>query len=1760
MREKAFLSKIFGGGELTFVIALVLLVGTIVYPWDEKAISDRYMNIWNTGVDWDTQFSENVPEEPPLSEQGENVGGEELSGDSGELEDGTVGENNTEELVNKNSGEELSGDSGELEDGTVGEDNTEELVNKNSEEQKALKAAEDGITIYYAVPTEWTKNGYTIYANGQQSKTEDKWMLIQMSETGALYNDTFMIYTATMPKTMYGGFDLLKFMAYAGAYNNDNYRGEVEAFSAWKSEADLDGKLYTGTEWINYTPVNPNDHTAFAGEEMYFENMSGTLDVSAGVNAVFYEKDAVSGEIVKVADIPMEKVTDKRFKVTIPKEACSYVQFVSAADNTIIGSKYSNFYGQDEQNPDVKSFKYNSKNMYTFRYFGSTADWGTIGATTVYYDATLSKMSYVGDDKAMGVGKEGIPYASDTVNYYAEKADGTSIFGAMKKVDAKESPGGKWTDVYSVDLPEGYTKIRFAAWKVVNKDAALNGDGTDMQDIPTKLARPCFYGDSGDKAVYTGGNRGGYWEEVYTIRDAEKGKGNTVVDIPVHEGYKRATDQLYIQATLYDFYTDYELNGNNRDTYDSNVVKTEHRIYQPFRHFNQALSEYYRTNSAGSPLYWGNFQNFKGSHFTEISDNLNLFDFNKDGNTDQYKKFFYENNSMWGRNGIQLAHGANATQGLVADSLQGGKMALKTTTGQVIPAPFFDKEFLEGKNAKNTVLGKVYENVMFPFVKKEVGNAADGFVDYWYFDSAADDLANKHLQLCQNTVEGYFLESQTESVKGVTTDGITAKTNYFPFNTSAQSGNAGLLNYGFGQKLELKFRLTSDGTVKTTTGKAVPIEFNFNGDDDVWVYIDDQLVLDIGGGHGAVQGKINFAERESWVASAKNAQGGGFTPNVTTAFPAALKDDTDFYKKEHTLKLFYVERGIWESNMLVSFNFPDENEFAVEKEVNIVDVNELFKGVFNNISVFPFTIQNQATHYGTKEVVIEGEEAKPITFHAFADAAGTNSTISKVSPDNTFEYVAGLSGQQGVVHWKALYDDIPGTYKGKRFGVMQPQTGGTIDVSKAKQYLKFKFYYDFNDNPSLANIYLELEDGTGKKIGGYLSGKTYGASNLTGRKWNTIQVDLSKLAGDAAFDFASLKNVKFNYNYERDIYLDDFIFMPDSSAISGTGFVTKQYEIPDYGSAASGKLEYPQNAIFKLTTVGSEQTSLHRIGEEGTFALANGQTATFSDAFRRGSYIAVTEDVDADVFDTTWTMYENEQAVINMEPGTTINNVQSVNVNQEKGTSIKDGRQEIYKAGTVDGIEYSNGGYQKTDWAKDSAGNYTENTIVFRSYAAPDGEMLTKLKVKFINKVKTGSIRIKKDKAADSPDLTGKYTFQVTFINVAGMSLESAPIVKEYTIKAGETFEIKGIPVNTEYMISEIAATDGATLEKVEIADGHNDTVSYNAETKTVSGVVKEDTEEFTWTNVIFKNTTKPKVSIMLEKKWEKPNGITLPASIKICLERSLDSGVTWEPVIYQAGADDPAVILKPDIEGRWRYEFKDLDRYVDATATVKEPWLYRVVELDAKGNPVASGGYLDKNFKVSYSDALSFPEKDPADTAPIDEIFTITNKYSPKTKLRIEKQDASNQDKRLGGVIFKLEKKNADNTYAAGIEVTTGSDETNKDNFGIAVFEELEEGTYRLTEIKTAEGYVLLKSPIIIVIDRTNGCTIQEGESAPVDITVKEDTISLTITNRLKFELPVTGGSGNQRMKTAGTVLAGIAVLMIVHQLRRKKKSKIKL
>lgn len=1347
---------------------------------------------------------------------------------------------------------------------------------------------------------------------------------------------------------------------------------------------------------------------------------------------------------------------------------------------------------------------------------------------TVYYDATLSKLSY--EDN-----KKGIPNPDSTVYYYA--TNGTkSTEGKMTK-EKKEINGYDYNDVYKVTLPKGYGKIRFAANPVSNANDASNGEATELLDIPSPsvLTNPCYYGDSSDNVIYDRGNRGGYWEEAYTVRDAETGKGTTVVDVP-NEVEKRNEDELYVNTTIYDYYSDYELNGLNRDNYQSNIPVNSHRIYQPFRQFNMALSDYYQVNGATSPLYWGNFQKYnEATDFKNIAGTMNLFGYpNSEDDSNLYQKFFYENNSMWGSDGNKLSSGNNATQGLVANQLNNNSLQLKTDSGTAL-APFFDKDFLNGNNSKNTVLGKVYENVTFPFVK-------DGM--YWSFNSADKEATNKNLQLKYDATDEYFLQSnnEEEEVKGNTTNGATANGNYFPLNSKNQSGKASQLNYGFGQKFDLKFRLTSDGKILGPNNERVPIEFNFSGDDDVWVFIDGQLVLDIGGDHAVVTGKIDFANKMATVSSAKNSSSGGTSNGeVKKHFPEELVTN-NYFTKEHTLTMFYMERGLWESNMKITFNFPQENKLTVEKEVDTTGANEIFKNALADVGTFDFEIKNLATSGPSTKVSDPSNPEVKKVFNDYSDnttISGTRVYDSKVE----VEKAPTESGKENIISYY---------YPGKK-NATDPQSktderlvrikakdsnGFDASVSNGYKYLQFDVY-NTDANASGTDPFVALVDGDGTRIGAWASFLTYNGrnNNIDKKTWKTIRIDLEKLKAQtldggttSKFNFSKVKEIQFAYWNDVTIYLDKFSFVKPASG-GKTGFTTEQEDIPDYGSINSEKLE-PVNGSYYQNTKGDTI-----IYSDGLLSIGNKESAIFSDQFRRGSYLSIAEkNVSPDVFTTTWSLYENGAIVKANDLSKTTDKVTGsgqTSVENQSGYEVNDGRKEQSETVTKP----------------------NESTIVFRSYANPDSTTaVIDLKAKYVNKLRTGSISLKKSLSeGETESKPGrKYKFIIEYRNVAGMKLEAnigKDVIKQtIELEAGKDTTIQGIPAGTDYTIYEVIPDNADySLEKVEVTVPGNDK-NVKAENNVVTGmVVADDDANSTDTAVRFVNTVTPLISISGTKTWEGRVTADTPRNIVVQIQRLNPTTNKYEQAKDKSGNPIPNQVVNIDTD--WKYTFTGLLKYVDYTAKDKKEYKYKVVELGT----------------LKSSEELKPTTPDPQNREHIKQIagyypeykdgsFDITNKKTGT--LKIIKKTGKNGF--LQGAEFTLYTDSNTTQVAkdhSGNELTGTTGEN-----GELVFNNIKAGTeetpitYYLKEVKTKAGYVLLKEPIQITLPyKYNEGDIVNGNK----VTENGVTWNLTYTiiNDKAFDLPASGNKGIFKFIVIGIT----AVLVGGYLLTARKKSRKK-
>ena len=1693
--------------------------------------------------------------------------------------------------------------------------------------------AAEGFTVYFVVPN--TINGQTVSASHEirfNVKTDETpgnsndgawWHTHTMEPTGWETNG-HKIYAVKNCKDIQGKkFLEIQFQLYEGS----DWKGEIKLNNNLGPISEFNNKMYDPTtnngEWTD-NPVL-KEHTYYAGKLIKFENRS-TADLT-NVKANFYIPDE-NGNLKPVDDGSEAKPVPKGKFVTftIPNVACSYVQFTWNEGGK---SKYYNFYNESVSGNDKESFIYSETSNCFIYTDADNVRWGIENSFRIYYDATFSKMALTGD-----TGDYSIPKANQSMVYYGLKGDGQeSKYGTMSRIEG--------TDYYVADVPDGYTQIVFASYPLSdNSSLATCGNSTGWETIPSDYQKTeqCFYADTNDDAVYSNGQRGGYWAPKDTSRaETWKNTGTKVVDI-ASDNFTEEAKTKYVTSTLYDYYTDYELNGNNRDKYNSTYYTpgekggfASQRSWVVFRQFDSALSDYYRNCNAQYPIYTGHFQptySNWGIKFEEISAALNLWGFNSD--FDKKNRFMAINNSTINEDGNGTRYDY-AYQGLVEDhtstSDATGEPLLKDTLKDTkVVEPHFNKEFLSGTNSKNAKLGDVYDNVAFPFTKRQIFDEDTG-VDYWYFDSQDTTL---YLKQDSNTKQ-YFLKSSTKNrelsrnldstsaQKTITKNGQEVSSyGYFPFNETATAGRASTYNYGFGTKLQMDFTLTDDGMVETNkTGEdgkkeKTNIKFFFSGDDDVWVFIDGQLALDVGGAHGKVSGLLEFGETSdgknsvtAYVSKVKKGgtsnsdQNGNSVKSVRyngepISFSAQGTTLTFDKGQKHTLTMYYMERGMWESNMAVAFNFPDNNELQVQKEVDLNKVDPDFKNCFTDQKIFNFTIQNQATHYGEK--VAAGSDTSGTKEVNFADCdeikPATDSTEGEYifKLDTNPEQGSGPEGEK-VLHWYARYTDTEpvSAARKKRYGILTLKN--PIDI-KDERFLTFQVYVDPGDSGgdlSLNNLYLELLDENDVQKGSLgtsgINGATYGSVEVKTGAWVTVKLDLNKMKAQDGFK-GKVKTIRVGDNYSRHIYFRNFTFIPKAVPKTMTGFTTDQKEIPDYGSAKTGQLQNAINAQY--TSTKDNDTQL--VDDDGRFVLEDGETVTFSDQFRRGSYISLKEDLNQNLYDTKWTVCENGQAVTSMKGDSESVTVTDTNksLDKQEGSSPNDGRTEKIRPND------------------DQTGNsYTGNkpsadTIVFRSYKDPDenSSTLTKLKVKYVNTVKTGGLKIQK-KAAEGETLTGTYTFKVTFNDVGGEGLEEKPIERTVTIKGESTGTITGIPVGTRYIIEEVGSNDGAKLQSVTVPDSCKSAHVIKNNTM-VEGVIEKSKDpnnpELT---AIFTNTQRTLINIEFDKLWKDANGKDLttenrPGTIYIQLQRRLatsQNDADWKPVNYPR-ADSPNYVTINRGTYGWLYTFSGLDQYQINTDKSQTDYVYRIVEgtvendqfeqvapgetITIKGNTyVVTAEATAKSEKDSETGATTTPAKVNGGTITGGSgKIVLTNKLqNPKFVLDIIKKDAekdeNSNDVLLSGVEFKLEKLVETTTEGESqwvVDKNYPFDSTNigsitgttDDNGKITPnpFTNLKPGTYRLTETKAHPGYNLLAQPIVIKFTQDGTCSI-DGQVIPLgDKFTKSDntyTMTLTVLNRKTPELPHTGADAPSLWLLIGMPLAVAGLLIFTFRYNRK-------
>ena len=1518
-------------------------------------------------------------------------------------------------------------------------------------------------------------------------------------------------------------------------------------------------QLYNPSQWTRVEYY-------YKGTPLYFKNASNAP--LTNVTAVFYKK-GTDGTVEPTASLPIGTVDAGKFyaqKILIPDNDSPFVRF------TWDGGESDLYNFSTDPYDNVSTFDLTKTNCFVYS-ADSTSPWQSAGSDllkankTIYFDATLSSYSYENDPD---IHQSPMPGSDNQMYCFLTDSANNVTSQPMKLVKADPSTPDPTPDrqLWSCQIPDDktYTAVQFSA---------VNDQGPTAQDnktnvyttaeIPPTLQEPCFFADDGDPSAYSQGTvfRGGYWGEKDSLHDAESGKSATVVDIDNSGKFTQQAGTKYITSTLYDYYTDYELNGLNRDS-APNIDGSSQRRFVTFEQFDRALSSAYtKSDNVKYPLYTGHFEPTGGASIAGVAGGMKLYGWDSNTNSDKYKIFMAVNNSTYDDKGGQQSGDYSRTfQGLVESKTSDGSAnglpllrAKDSITTNALVDPHFDEAFLQGKNSFNTVLGKVYKDVSFPFTKDAVfksstnPNDPEQYAEYWYYDSSKASLYLK-----QDKGDGkYYLESPKDKGKPTThanskniNPSSGATHGFFPFNQTVSTVGASQYNYGFGAKLQFDFTLTEDGNVvvKDASGNntTVPIKFFFSGDDDVWVYIDGKLVLDVGGAHGKASGLLEFGASSTvtpYVSSNKNTDTSDtmvYQTDTTktvcfnqtpVTFTKTTTDPIQLDKRTtHTLTMFYMERGMWDSNMAVAFNFPDSNELQVEKEVNVDKVNDAFKDLFKDQKLFTFTLQNLATHYGPK--TIDDSTPKPVK-------VGSNFTASSSATDHTImeQGVTPSSSDSDedkakTVKWYAQGYDKGSEHRNLRYGTMT--LNSALDI-KNRDYLSFDVYAVGGDSDGILStnyLYLTLEDDKDNQMGcdltngqkSYLNTMLSGSVVMQNNQWVTVKLQLSKMPQDDGFDLTKLTEIRIGDDYERTVYFRNFVFTAKPVANKTVGFSVEQADIPDYGSAGSNILKPASGAIF-TSSIASSGTQA--VDTDGTFDLQDGETVTFTDQFRCGSYISLQEAENTALYDTRWEVYENGTLVNAAGTSPSVSGTITTPL-QGDNTNPEDGRTEARDT-TSTGSSY-NGSKPKGT-----------NTLVFRSYAAPEEEF-PELKVKFINTVKVGKLVIEKKQAPGEEPLTGNYTFTVTFSNVGGIGLGSADSVQPMTITIpiGESREITGIPVGTRFRVVETPPTDGslksvtcdATDAKYDVDNG-------------VRGTVTSEAEQVTAT---FTNTAHQLMDIEVEKQWQDADGNKLtdklPDAIWVKLERRHVNDTTgaWQDVPSM-----DAVELKYDYMSKtWTHTFKRLDK-TDVNVIGTPDYVYRVAECATQ-----NGTFTAKGTVTIGTYTYTASQNPLADG----KITLINKRTDPKFALNLTKMGIDGTTTPLlGGVEFKLEKLNDDNTAETIDTCMTSSEGADK---GKCSFASLIPGSYRLTETKTAEGYTLLAEPVEFTLTADGQC-LRDGVAFGAKTTDADGVcnIALTIYNRKGFTLPHTGADAPSLWLLIGLPALVAVLLVLVFRYNKK-------
>lgn len=600
------------------------------------------------------------------------------------------------------------------------------------------------------------------------------------------------------------------------------------------------------------------------------------------------------------------------------------------------------------------------------------------------------------------------------------------------------------TDPNSSSKWNGDLNTEPASGQYHNDSSSFGAPGGWITNYPTDGSCNCIWINPESSGNKYGWNS--YAPPVTPIAAGSTFTANTGYENDSFEtGYGVGDTTLFpVNATFYDYFTDYELEHGWRSVHgsDNDSSRTSaNRV--PYKKLNKYISDLVGApNSSWTfPLYFGCFYvgNNAGDYSTykygtlrrnEIVDasGNNLWSngegqyYTDDNGLYNFSIFANDSNPL-----SALAKGYTASmQGLVKDTLSGNEhddpASRQLLVADGVEAPYFSDAIVDAEYANKVSaqfpmrVNKTHEGDLKAY---GANNIEIPYTTYEFNSGGKDDsITSDNVAFTFNdngTVNAitYGRGSNYElldayNAMGGNTDyhGGQNHRGFFPFDSKASGSNIAY-DYGFGMRLDIPFTLTKDGYIAGTNvegGSKTPMKFEFEGDDDVWVFVDGNLVLDLGGDHGNAKGEVNFATRESTIftgtvkaGSIPSYGGNNYVSSTSeagtsfvTSFDIPIIDGQYDTSKTHTLTVFYMERGLFESNLKMSFSIsPIENQLAVKNTVR-ADVNQAVKAEVSGDLIntqFAFKITDDKATDG-KKYSGTGIDAGELTLVYDASGAG----------------------------------------------------------------------------------------------------------------------------------------------------------------------------------------------------------------------------------------------------------------------------------------------------------------------------------------------------------------------------------------------------------------------------------------------------------------------------------------------------------------------------------------------------------------------------------------------------------------------------------------------------------------------------------------------------------------------------------------------------------------------------------------------------